>query len=61
MNYPYHGNTDCFITTMRKRYSELDYLGFEIESNQALLEEKTSRNEIAQALSSSLQELLQLL
>ena len=61
MNYPYHGNSDCFITAMRKRYTEHDYLGFEIESNQALLEEKTSRDEVAKVLSSSLQELLQLL
>ena len=61
MNYPYHGNTDGFTTTLRKRYSEHDYLGFEIESNQALLEDRLSLNEVANVLSSSLQELLQLL
>lgn len=61
MNYPYHGNTDGLTTTLRKQYSEHDYLGFEIECNQALLENKESLNEVANVLSSSLQELLQLL
>lgn len=61
MNYPYHGNTDGFTTAMRKIYTEHDYLGFEVEINQALLEDKASVEEVASALSSSLQELLQLL
>lgn len=61
MNYPYHGNTDGFTTSLRKVYTEHDYLGFEVESNQALLKDKVSRDEVALALSSSLQELLQLL
>ncbi len=61
MNYPYHGNTDGFTTSLRKQYSEHDYLGFEIESNQALLETSLSRAEVANALALSLQELLQLL
>ncbi len=61
MNYPYHGNTDGFTTTLRKTYTEHDYIGFEVESNQALLADKTSLNEVANALSSSLQELMQLL
>lgn len=61
MNYPYHGNTDGLTTAMRKKYSESNYLGFEIECNQALLQDNISLNEIANALSSSLQELLQLL
>ena len=61
MNYPYHGNTDGFTTSLRKTYTEHDYIGFEVESNQALLSEKASLNEVANALSSSLQELMQLL
>lgn len=61
MNYPYHGNSDGFTTALRKRYTEHDYLGFEVESNQALLEDKTSREELADVLSSSLKELLQML
>ncbi len=61
MNYPYHGNTDGFTTALRKRYTEHEYLGLEVEGNQALLEDKESRDEVANVLSSSLQELLQLL
>ncbi len=61
MNYPYHGTSDGFTTALRKRYTEHDYLGFEVESNQALLEDKNSRDELANVLSSSLQELLQML
>ena len=61
MNYPYHGNTDSFTTALRKKYTEHDYLGFEVESNQVLLADEPSREEVANVLSSSLQELLQLL
>lgn len=61
MNYPYHGNTDGFTTSLRKRYTEHEYLGFEIESNQALLKDPESLDEVANVLASSLQELLQLL
>lgn len=61
MNYPYHGNTDAFTTALRKRYTELDYLGFEVESNQALLQDKDSRDKMCNVLSSSLRELLQML
>ena len=61
MNYPYHGNTDSVTTSLRKHYTEHDYLGFEVESNQALLMDKESRHQVAKALSSSLQELVQLL
>lgn len=61
MNYPYHGNTDGFTTALRKQHSEHDYLGLEIESNQALLCDPTSLNQTATALSSSLSELLQML
>jgi len=61
MNYPYHGNTDGFTTSLRKRYTEHDYLGLEIESNQALLEDNASLYEVAHVLSASLRELLQLL
>lgn len=61
MNYPYHGHSDAFTSTLRKQYNEHHYLGFEVESNQALLLNKESCDEVAHALSSSLQELLQLL
>lgn len=61
MNYPYHGKSDGFTTTLRKHHSEHDYLGFEVESNQALLVNQTSCDEITQVLSVSLYDLLMIL
>lgn len=61
MNYPYKGKSDGFTSHLRKRYTEHDYLGFEVECNQALLADKAALNEVAFVLSSSLNELLQLL
>lgn len=39
MNYPYQGTSDGFTSSLRKRFSEHDYVGFELESNQALVSE----------------------
>ena len=36
-NYPYLGSSDGFTTALRKCHDDADYLGFEIEINQALL------------------------
>lgn len=33
-NYPYRGAADGFTTALRKRYSDRDYLGIELELNQ---------------------------
>lgn len=40
MNYPYRGISDCLVSTLRKKYPEQDYLGFEIEINQAIVFDK---------------------
>ena len=58
MNYPYHGHSDGLPHALRKKYAEHDYLGLEVECNQALLTMQASRGELADVLSSSLQELL---
>jgi predicted N-formylglutamate amidohydrolase len=60
-NYPYLGSSDGFTTYLRTQYSEKDYLGIEVEVNQALVEDKLSLSEVGSALSASLNELLQLL
>ena len=39
-NYPYRGTTDGLAPYLRAGLSPLDYLGIELEVNQALLEEK---------------------
>ncbi len=38
-NYPYRGVADGSATALRKRFSESEYLGFELELNQGLLQE----------------------
>ena len=60
-NYPYRGKTDGFTSALRKCYPEEDYLGLEVECNQALMEEKKSFAELTHSLLSSLKDLLQLL
>ena len=61
MNYPYRGKSDGFTSYLRKKYAERDYIGLELEVNQTLVNDKASLNTLANALSSSLSELLQLL
>lgn len=36
MNYPYKGISDGFTSMMRKRYTATQYIGIELESNQAI-------------------------
>lgn len=52
MNYPYRGISDGFITSLRKKHDEKHYLGFEVESNQALVSEVTSLQALYQTLAS---------
>jgi len=60
-NYPYRGTSDGFTSALRKKYAEKDYLGLEIESNQALVQDEASLKQLLHALSESLKELLQVL
>lgn len=61
MNYPYRGSNDGFTSHLRKCHPEQDYLGLELEVNQILVNDADSFKPLITALSSSLQELLQLL
>lgn len=61
MNYPFPGNSDSFTTSLRSSYAERDYLGIEMEVNQALLTSPAAISEMAHVLSHSLRELLELL
>ncbi len=58
MNYPHPGHSDGLTHSLRKQYTEHDYLGLEIQCNQALFDTQESRAELAEVISSSLQELL---
>ncbi len=61
MNYPYLGTSNGFTTALRKKHPEKNYLGLELEINQTLLADQASLDVLARILSTSLQELLQLL
>lgn len=61
MNYPYQGKNDGFTTLLRTKHAEKDYVGIELELNQAVIKDKDSFNALGLALSESLKELLQLL
>ena len=41
-NYPYRGTADGLVRSLRYRFSPEDYLGVELEVNQALLDEKNN-------------------
>ncbi|AHE66017.1 N-formylglutamate amidohydrolase [Legionella oakridgensis] len=61
LNYPYQGTSDGFTTALRKQHHQKNYLGIEVESNQALMKNKETFNQLIHILTSSLQDLLQLL
>ena len=62
MNYPYSGTSDGFTSALRKKYTEHEYLGIEVEMNQALvMKGKEALDMMSHALSRSLKELLLLL
>lgn len=53
-NYPYRGISDGFTSALRKIFSNQYYLGLEVESNQALIQDKPSRSFIQESLVRSL-------
>jgi predicted N-formylglutamate amidohydrolase len=55
MNYPYRGMSDGFVSALRKTYTEPDYLGFEIEMNDAGLRDKPCRIALTNCLIESFQ------
>lgn len=61
LNYPYRGVSDGFTSYLRKHYAEKDYLGFELEINQALLKEPKNIQKMAELIKDSLSDLLQIL
>lgn len=55
LNYPYRGTADGFTTSLRKQFAEQEYLGIEIESNQALTREPIALAMIGHDLVKTLQ------
>lgn len=58
MNYPYNGISDGFTSALRKKYPANQYLGIEIETNQALTQLAQELNSIKNILSLSLLNLM---
>ena len=57
-NAPYHGRSDCLPTALRKARSPADYLGFELELNQATLRSAREERAWAALIAPSLAEAL---
>ncbi|MBL7480871.1 N-formylglutamate amidohydrolase [Legionella bononiensis] len=57
-NYPYKGISDGFTTFLRKKFTDAEYVGIEIESNQALTRNDQSIDILKKLLSDSLLKLL---
>ncbi|KTD23322.1 N-formylglutamate amidohydrolase [Legionella londiniensis] len=61
LNYPYRGDSNSFASELRQELGEKDYLGLELEVNQALLQDEKSFKEITETIVYTLQELIRLL
>ncbi|MGB8331744.1 MAG: N-formylglutamate amidohydrolase [Polyangiales bacterium] len=53
-NYPYLGKSDGLVTALRRRFAARDYLGVELEANQALLESTEGGRRAARSVLASL-------
>ncbi len=53
-NYPYDGKMDGLSSGMRKKFSAQNYLGFEIEVNHAILNNKNDIREVSSLLKETL-------
>lgn len=60
-NYPCSGRSNRFTAQLRKKHTESEYLGFDLEINQILLSDIVSLNKINHGLSHGLRALLELL
>lgn len=57
-NYPYSGTSDGFTTALRKQFDNNDYVGIEIESNQAITTNDHTLSTLKDILSTSLLNLI---
>jgi hypothetical protein len=61
LNYPRSGRRDNFTSSLRKQYTENDYLGLELECNAVLLENSKSYQEFTEDLTHSIYSLIEML
>ena len=60
LNYPYKGTADGFTTHLRSEYADSDYLGIEMECNQALMQDTSNLARMSKLLECTLLKLLHL-
>lgn len=58
MNYPYRGTSDGLTTALRQYFTPEDYMGLEIETNNALMKHDASRLALTTLLTDALSQLL---
>lgn len=58
MNYPYRGITDGFTSYLRKKFDNDQYLGLEVENNQAIVKDEKLTLSLAKTLAKTLQPIL---
>jgi len=54
LNYPYHGDSDSFTTSLRKLFPDDEYIGIEVEVNQALAGDPEKLNDTMTLLETTL-------
>ncbi len=59
LNYPYRGISDGFTAALRRQFSENEYLGIEVESNQAIVAEEKGLDNFAEVLAITLKKCLE--
>lgn len=57
-NYPYRGINDGFSTALRKLFADKDYIGLELELNQALVDNAQALSSVSELLAVSLKSLM---
>lgn len=57
LNYPYRGDSDGFTTSLRKEFADEDYIGIEVEINQALTRNQKRLEDVMALLTITLAEL----
>lgn len=54
MNYPYKGISDGFVTALRKQFTDKEYIGVELETNQRCYNNREDTNYLARHIIQSL-------
>jgi predicted N-formylglutamate amidohydrolase len=57
-NYPYRGTSDGFTVSLRKQFKDADYLGIELEMNQAISQDPNKLAELSQWLVDTLRNVM---